>query len=194
MISCISLIPAQKNLAIQMNWRHGWSGRREGGERGDGAGGGESLSKLSLWAEEAGAGRGGAQGWLFLSCNGSLWSPLLFLSSPWTTCQRHKSPRQFILATLPPYSNWQASACKAMHRAIWAFPSKSATCFHKVVFHQDQSIAPQIMLLKEGCWGKKTPQLGVEAKSSNTRDQHSSYSTHDHRGRDRVATVAPVMK
>lgn len=153
MISCILLIPARKNLAIQMNWRHWCAGRREGWRRGEGAGGQDSFQKLSLWEEETGAGRGGAQGWLFLNCNGSPLVPSpLSLSSPWTSCQRRKSPRRFILSAFPLHSNWQESAAKTTQRTLWAFPSTSVASFHKILFHQDQG--SQIMWLREGFRGE----------------------------------------
>lgn len=99
MISCISLIPAQKNLAIQMNWRHKCGGRRERWRRGNRLEEGNPFQKLSLWEECSGAGRGGAQAWLFLNWNAEPFGPLSSFSQALrTTCQRHKSPRQFILS------------------------------------------------------------------------------------------------
>lgn len=126
MTSCISLIPAQKNLSIQMYWRQWWGRKRDG----EGQGENTLFQKLSLLEEETRAGRGGAQGGLFLTCNWNLWGLSSSLQSG-ATCQWHKLPRQFILSALSPLSKLSNKCSRSHTEGNLGFPSKSATSFQQ---------------------------------------------------------------
>lgn len=114
-----------------------WEKEGMGGE-------GNPFQKLSLWEEETGAGRGGAQGWLFLKWNAEPFGPLpCFSEAPRTTCQRHKSLGNsfclYFLCTL--FS--KASTAKAIWAEIWTFPQNLQPPFTKLTSIRIKVLPPK---------------------------------------------------